>query len=138
MNSDSDDEFQTPENALYEGGGVPVEHINNIEHIYIEFKKILDINKKQQYNTYIINTKFQPSELKPIYNYIEQLNKDRKEFINALNNNGAMPAFSVEFYNKYKDIIDTNDILQMLLIDAIEVSYHCYPYSQNNETLTMD
>ena len=76
MNSDSDDEFQTPENALYSGGSIEshtTSHINDIEEIYKEFKQILNANKKQQYNNIIINKQFKPDELKPIYNYIEQL-----------------------------------------------------------------
>ena len=141
MNSDSDDEFQTPYNSLYSGGSIEshtTSHIDDIEEIYKEFKKLLDVNKKQHYNNTIINKEFKPDELKPLYNYIEQLNINRKQFINALNNNGTIPEFATEFYNKYRDIIENNDVLKMLLIDAIEVSYHCYPYSQNNETLTMD
>jgi hypothetical protein len=138
--NDSDDEFQSPENSLYDGGAVDdyiASNINDIQYIYLEFKQVLEQNKKHHYNNIIINKKFSPSELTPIYTYINQLDIDRKKFITGLDNN-LIPEFASDFYGKYKEQIKSNDILKMLLIDAIEVSYHCYPYSQNNETLTMD
>ena len=142
MNDDSDDDFQTPENSLYEGGAVKeynnTSHINDIQYIYFEFKQLLEHNKKHHYNEIIINKIYNPSNLQPLSSYLNKLNEDRMEFINMIQHNKTVPQFAIEFYNKYKDSIINNDILQMLLIDAIEVSYHCYPYSQNNETLTND
>jgi hypothetical protein len=126
IGSDSDDEFQTPYNSLY-GGSMErhtTSHIDDIEEIYKEFKQLLDANKKQQYNNTIINKQFNPDELKPIYNYIGQLNINRKQFINAIRNDDKMPEFATDFYNKYKEAIANDDVLKMLLIDAIEVSYH--------------
>ena len=139
-------QFDVPENTLCSDLARSREIRNPQEDIltqtelefYNKFQAFLRDLKTRTYATYILTT-VSPTNLTPNDNYIKNLRKIRNEIVAAIEGSlkKGKPEYASAIIEEYRKV-PSSDILEMYMLNYLELSYYCFPYSQNNNSLELN
>jgi hypothetical protein len=147
MYSDSEDEFDTPLNSWCSDKARSKEILNekNVilsdeeQEFYSTFQRCISDLKKKTYDTIMYSKDVAPSNLKPLNTYLVRLSELETELTDVIEDSDITvrtPQF-IDIISQFRQFPETSP-LKMYILDYLHLSFHCFPYSQNNKTLQMD
>ena len=95
------------------------------------YKSSVNILKNELYNKIIHNSKDTPESIKPLNEYIKQLNNIRLSIKQYFEHEELSFKYDImndffSVFNKYSNY--DKDSIKLMLIDYTDLALHCYPF----------